>query len=159
MEELKKMLLEAAVLKGICDEGQRKIAASNREGLVKFYLTNPDWAIERNIPDLQTLAREFSDLDEKGIFVGRDFHGETFSDRLVYVFHNCRGTIKVGLNIKKGLAPMLYVANGCRLRIIGVGEDSQAAPMLIPLHIFGKNDISARNNRYVQFSIFKKKIK
>lgn len=159
MNDVKELLLEKAIAKGICDEGAKRITNSDREELVKYYLTNPDWAMERNIPDLQTLRDEFSDLDDKGIFVGREFHGETLSDRLVYILHDCHGTIRVGLNTDKGIAPMLYVANGCRLRIIGTGIETQREPMMIPIYIIGANDISARRNRYVKFTIFKKQIK
>lgn len=159
MDNVKELLLEKAIAKGICDEGAKRITDSDREELVKYYLTNPDWAMERNIPDLQTLRDEFADLDDKGIFVGREFHGETLSDHLVYILHDCHGTIKVGLNIEKGLAPMLYVANGCRLRIIGYGTTTQRSPMIIPVYIIGANDISARRNRYVKFTILKKQIK
>ncbi len=149
---MKDELVRVARERGICGEGYKRMLASDREGLVEYYIQNPDWCMERGFPDLQTLRSEFSDCEDKGVFVGKVFHGEELTERRVYIFHNCKGTIKTGLNLDSAVIPMLYVANGCRLRIVGTGVRMplRDRPM-VPVHVFGKNDVSARDNAYVRF--------
>lgn len=120
--------------------------------MVDYYVANPDWCLERNFPDMQTLREHFADMRNKGVFVDQTFHGELLNDLQAYVFHNCKGTIKVGLNVEKGIAPMIYIANGCRLFVVGVGPVTKE-PTQIPIHTFGKNDLSARSNRRVKFKV------
>ena len=155
MEEmqLKETLMEAARRAGICAEGYELMRSYDRNKLVDFYVQNPDWCLERDFPDIQTLSEKFSDCEDKGVFVGKTFHGELLNEHQAYIFHNCKGSIKVGLNIKKAIIPMLYLANGCRLRIVGVGQ--KVAPRnrpIVPVYSFGANDISARDNLFVVFN-------
>lgn len=157
MEYLKDLIMSQAREKGICLDGFSALRSiSTKEALVGYYVQNPDWCMERDFPSLQMLASEFSDCENKGVFVCKTFHGEVLNDRQAYIFHNCKGTIKVGLNIDKAIIPMLYIGNGCRLRIIGVGDTIPVRGHTeVPLYIFGKNDLSARNNAYVNFIQYK----
>ena len=156
MKELKEVLIDTAHAKGICAEGYRQmLESSDIDAIVYYYVANPDWCLERDFPTLQTLSEKFSDYEDKGVFVNKTFHGEVLNDLQTYIFHNCKGTIKVGLNVDKAIIPMLYLANGCRLRIMGVGEVIPKKPSEVPVYVFGMNDVSARDNKYVKFITYK----
>lgn len=158
MENLKEILMEQARAKGICADGYREMRADEIDRLVDFYIENPDWCLERDFPSMEMLREHFADLEDKGVFVGKTFNGELLNDKVAYVFHGCKGTVKVGLNVEKGIIPMLYVANRSRLRFVGVGDYDPQNPRdrsVVPVYSFGKNDISAHENRYVRFNRFK----
>jgi len=158
MDEVKQELLAIAHDKQICQPGYKRMLASGIEELVDYYVENPDWCMERGVPDIATLRKHFADCESKGVYVGKTFHGELLDDLQTYIFHNCKGTIKVGLNIDKGMIPMLYMANGCRMRIIGTGyikPKKERDRSVVPIYTFGRNDVSARDNRYVKFKHFK----
>ena len=150
-EIVKKQLLEGARRGEICADGYRRMFELDVDGLVDYYLENPDWCLERNFPDMQTLRDHFTDLGNKGVFIDREFHGEVLNDLQVYVFHNCKGTVKVGLNLDKEIIPMLYFANGCRMRLAPINVTLTRNAVRVPVYVFGANDISAHSNRYVDF--------
>lgn len=159
MNTLKEKLMLEARAKGICAEGYGTMRVDDIDALVDYYIENPDWALERDYPTLAVLKEHFSGMGDKGVFVGRTFHGEVLNDLQAYIFHDCKGTVKVGLNVEKKIIPMLYVANGCRLRFVGVGDYAPRNPderCIVPLYSFGRNDISARDNKYVMFNRYKK---
>lgn len=152
MKELKEVLIDTAHAKGICAEGYKQmLESSDIDAMVDYYSANPDWCLERDFPTLQTLSEKFSDYEDKGVFVNKTFNGELLNDLQTYIFHNCKGTIKVGLNVEKAIIPMLYFANGCELEIVGIGEVVLKKPSEVPVYIFGNNDISAKDNRFVKF--------
>lgn len=158
MNNLKEQLMEQARQKGICEDGYKSMRGDSVDELVQYYLENPDWCLEREYPSLPFLRRNFSNIENKGVFIDKTFHGELLNDLQVYIFHKCRGTIKVGLNVDKSIIPMLYVANGCRLRIVGVGDvkprhDSERTQ--VPIYTFGRNDISSKDNLFVRFIHYK----
>lgn len=144
--------------KGICADGYKEMRGGEIGELVDFYIENPDWCLERGFPDIEVLREHFSDITEKGVYVDHKFNGELLNDLQTYIFHNCKGTIKVGLNVEKAIIPMLYIANGSRLRIMGVGDVVPKKPSEVPVYSFGKNDISARDNKYVKFYAYKNKL-
>ncbi len=161
MGDIKELLMNEAKAKGCCAKGFEDMRNSDIDELIDYYLANPDWCMERNFPTLEVLREHFSHIEDKGVFVDKTFAGELLNERQVYVFHNCKGAIKVGLNVKDALIPMLYIANNCRLRIVGVGDVLPSRDDLrteIPIYSFGKNDISARSNRYVEFFHYRNKI-
>lgn len=158
-EDIKDILIAGARAGGICGEGMSRLRyAPNRDSLVEYYVENPDWCMERDFPDYALLERLAGELSGHGVYVGREFSGELLNERQVYIFHGCRGVIRVGLNVERELIPMLYVANGCRLRIVGVG-DSEAGDarhqVNVPVYVFGRNDLSVRDNRYVRFNKYR----
>lgn len=153
MNDLKEMLMADARAKGICLDGLSKMRVLPDKGeLIDYYVENPDWCLERSFPDFETLQTAFANCGEKGVFVGRKFRGEVLNDLQAYIFHNCSGTVKVGLNVDKAIIPMLYIANNCRLRIVGVGDVVPRRRSEVPVYIFGRNDVSARGNQYVKFN-------
>lgn len=156
MNDIRDSLIHGAHDKGICAEGYKQmLESSDIDSLVNYYVANPDWCLERNFPDLQMLTEKFANCENKGVFVNKIFKGELLNDLQTYIFHNCKGTIKVGLNVDKAIIPMLYLANRCRLRIVGVGDIKPQIPSEVPIYTFGKNDYSARDNKFVKFNIYK----
>ena len=130
MKDIQKKLLLTAHEKGICADGYRQMLESaDTDALIDYYVVNPDWCLERNFPDLETLREHFADAGEKGVFVDRTFNGELLNDLQAYVFHNCKGTIKVGMNVDKCIIPMLYFANGCNITV------SCDIPYLLPIRV------------------------
>lgn len=132
-EELKKTLMEGARLEGICVEGYGLMRGYDRDGLIDFYLECLDWCIERGFPSLKLLRREFSDIEDKGVFVGKTFNGEVFDKLQAYIFHDCKGTIKVAMDYENAVIPMLYFANGCRMRV--ECEQKNDPAINVPLYI------------------------
>lgn len=158
MKDFKDKLVKTAIEKGICAQGYERLMRDDREALIDYYLEMPDWCMERDFPDLQTLTDEFADCEDKGVFVNKSFKGELLNDLQTYVFHNCTGTIKVGLNMSKEVIPILHLANGCRLRIVGVGDVKPKVRTIVPIYVYGHNDLSARDNCYVKFEIYKQNL-
>lgn len=158
MKNLKEQLMEQAREKGICVDGYSEMRAGNVDGLVLYYIQNPDWCLERDFPDLKSLKENFSDIEDRGIYVGKHFRGEILNELQTYIFHKCTGTVKVGMNVDKAIIPMLYVANGCKLHFVGIGDfapkDKDNRPK-VPIYTFGKNDVSAKDNKWVKFIHYK----
>lgn len=139
--QLKEMLLEEARRGGICADGFREMRTDSIGELVDYYVANPDWCMERGFPSLEILRSEFSDIEDKGVYVGKTFNGEVFSDKQVYIFHDCKGTIKVAMDYNKAIIPMLYFANGCNMTISC--NQPNNPPTRVPLYVTdeGNNSI------------------
>jgi hypothetical protein len=135
MEEikLKELLMNDARRGGICTEGYAQMRVYDRDELIGYYLANPDWCMERSFPSLELLRREFSDIEDKGVFVGRTFNGEVFDKLQTYIFHDCKGTIRVAMDYENAVIPMLYFANGCRMRV--ECEQTNDPAINVPLYI------------------------
>ncbi len=149
--QLKERLMSDARCGGICAEGYGLMRGYDRDELIAYYLKCPDWNMERGFPSLDILRSEFSDCEDKGVYVGKTFDGEVFSDKQVHIFHDCKGTIKVAMDYDNAVIPMLYFANGCRMRVTCTQKENLKSPIDVPLYIFGKNDIQARSNIYAKF--------
>lgn len=135
MEEiqLKETLMEDARRGGICAPGYELMRGYDRDGLIDYYLTNPDWCMERGFPSLELLRREFSGIEDKGVCVGRTFDGEVFDKLQTYIFHDCKGTIRVAMDYDNAVIPMLYFANGCKIRV--ECEQKNEPAINVPLYI------------------------
>lgn len=140
MAYLKDKLMLGARNNGICLGGYETMRERDLDGLIEYYIQNPDWCLERNFPDLQTLSTEFADITHKGVYVNHVFHGEVLNDLQAYIFHNCKGVIKTRLNLAHCIIPMFYFANNCDITIECM-ED-----IAIPLYIFGNNKIQTSGN-------------
>ncbi len=130
--QLKEMLLEEARRGGICADGFREMRTDSIGELVDYYVANPDWCMERGFPSLEILRSEFSDIEDKGVYVGKTFNGEVFSDKQVYIFHDCKGTIKVAMDYDNAVIPMLYFANGCDITVSC--EQPNDPPIIVPIY-------------------------
>lgn len=134
--DIKKTLMQEAREHGICIEGYNDMRGFDIEGLVDYYIKHPDWCLERNFPSLSLLNEYFKRYEYKGIFIEKTFDNVCLADKLVYVFHNCKGSINTQLNLEKSLIPMLYFANDCDMHI-HCNENIK-----VPLYIFGHNKIT-----------------
>lgn len=137
----KKPLRREASLHKMCRENRDLLdSAQTKEDAIALYKKTIDWALEEGYPSLPVLRSYFGDCEVQGIFIDKHFSGEVLDDLPVYVFHNCTGTIRTGLNIDKRIIPMLYFANGCDMDIKGI--DGAILSPRVPLYIFGLNRIS-----------------
>lgn len=149
--QLKETLMNDARRGGICAEGYAQMRAYDRDELIGFYVENPDWCMERNFPSLELLRREFSDIEDKGVFVGRIFNGEVFDKLQTYIFHNCKGTIRVAMDYDNAVIPMLYFANGCDMQVDC--EQSNEPPIFVPLYVVKQrgNKVQSANSGGCKF--------
>ena len=133
-------------------------ACETKEDAIRLYKQTIDWALEEEYPDLDFLRKEFINQEKEGLFIDYFFDGDILNEHQVYVFHNCRGTIRVGLNLAKKIIPMCYFANNCDMTILGVEEDKDY-PDRVPLYIFGENKINATNSNSIEVRIFRSGVK
>lgn len=149
--ELKNLLIREARAKGLCNDGYKNMRECDIAALVKYYTIHPDWCMEREYPSFDMLKERFSNCEDMGVFVDKTFSGETFNERQAYIFHRCRGTVRVSLNINKAIIPMLYFGNECDITIEGVNVGENRMPTIIPLYIFGENIIATKEAPFVVF--------
>lgn len=154
--QLKELLMAEARRGGICADGFAEMRTDSLSELVDYYVANPDWGMERGFPSLEILRSEFSDCDDKGVYVGRTFNGEVFSEKQVYIFHDCKGTIKVAMDYDNAIIPMLYFANGCN--ITASCDQPNNPPIIVPLYVTDEGDNSvdhtvADNCEFVRHTI------
>ena len=69
--------MQDAKADGICAEGYGKMRGYDRDELINYYLTHPDWCLQRRFPSIRLLRTEFSDIEDRGVFVDKKFNGET----------------------------------------------------------------------------------
>lgn len=154
--ELKEKLISEGRRHGICTEGMRCIVSEDKDAMVDYYIRIIDWSLENGYPDLNTLRAEFSGFEEKGIYIGKTFAGEVFDKLQAYVYHDCKGTIKVAMDYKNAVIPMLYFANRCDILV--ECEQKNIPAIKIPIYVFGDNDIRAVNGDNVRFKFYKKEL-
>lgn len=152
-------LLRMARLKRMCEENREALSkCRNKAQAIALYKRTIDWALENHYPDMETLRRDFSEMDAMGVYVDKDFNGTLCIDHQVYVFHGCTGVIRVDLNIKKHIIPMIYVANGCKLDIIRTRSPFKSR-IRVPIYVFGDdNEINAVDTENVKFTIYKMEV-
>ena len=152
----KEYLLRQARLYSMCTENLEGLrACETKADAVTLYKKTIDWALEKNYPPVNFIRNEFGDFEDLGVFVDKDFHGELLDENQCYVFHNCRGNIKVDLNVFKAIIPMLYFANGCNISITRA-DSPHSLPIKVPLYIFGENKIVANDDDDIIFRIYRK---
>ena len=142
----------------MCAENRSALdVVETKEQAVELYKKTIDWALEEGYPDISTLRRDFADCEDLGIYIDKHFSGEMLRDCQVYVFHNCSGTIRTGLNLGKRIIPMLYFANGCDMDIKGI--PNSAMQVRVPLYIFGTNRIGAEQSEDIICKTYKFDVK
>jgi len=150
----KRQLRREASSHGMCRENRDELDSIESKGdAISLYKKTIDWALEECYPNFGVIQRDFSDCEEYGVFVNREFHGELLNDQQVYVFHHCTGWIRTGLNIPKRLIPMLYFANGCDMTIRPGGELTME--VRVPLYVFGRNLVKLDASGNVVFKTYK----
>lgn len=149
-----KQLRHEASLHHMCEENRTALEhVESKSDAISLYKKTIDWALEEGYPSLSTLRRDFSDCEANGIFVDRHFDGEVLDRQSVYVFHNCTGTIRTGLNVGMKTIPMLYFANGCDMSVKGI--KGSGLSVRVPLYVFGTdNRISAEQSEDIICTTF-----
>ena len=155
MSTLNETLLAQAVSKGICDLGRREIENRDRDALVRYYVETIDWSLERGFPDLKTLREEFADVEDKGVFVDREFDGELFARRQAYVFHHCKGCINVAMDYESANIPMLYFANGSWVEVRCEQKENAGHPIIVPVYVYGRDTtVKLVRSKYVRYRLY-----
>lgn len=150
----KKQLRREASAHGMCEENRQALElVESKAEAISLYKRTIDWALEEGYPSLPTLRTFFSGADDFGIFIDKEFHGEILNQHQVYVFHNCRGTIRTGLNSAAKIIPMLYFANGCEMTVSA--SDNRGLSTRVPLYVFGDNRIIAESSEDIVCKIYK----
>lgn len=138
--ELNEMMLRGAKAAGICAEGYRRLWGQSKAEMLRYYICNPDWCMERDYPTLSVLRREFWDCEGWGVYVDRVLDGEVLGERQAYVFHHCRGRVRVRMSAGQALIPMLYFGNGCDMDVVCENE-SGVGTVRVPLYVMGDNAV------------------
>lgn len=150
----KRQLRREASAHGMCRENRSALdSLETKEEAVSLYKKTIDWALEEGYPNFGTIQRDFSDCEDLGIFVNKEFHGELLNDQQVYVFHHCTGRIRTGLNTEKRIIPMLYFANSCDMSLASGGDTS--SEVRVPLYVFGRNLVKLDASGNVVFKTYK----
>lgn len=144
-EQWKRQLRREASAHHMCAENRDALSCvETKLEAIQLYKKTIDWALEEGFPDIHTLRRDFSDCEDYGIFVGRHFNGERLTEQQVYVFHECTGMVRVGLNLRSRIIPMLYFANGCDMTVRGIRNS--AMQIRVPLYVFGDNHVAGEQS-------------
>jgi len=131
----------------VCDEYSSLTSrAKTKVDALHLYKRGIDWCLENDSPSIDLLRSYRDDCAYNGIFIDRHFDDELLIDQPVYVFHNCSGTIRVGLNLKKRIIPMLYFANGCDMTVVG----ESPTRVRVPLTVYGDNNIVAETDGSIE---------
>lgn len=147
-------LMSEGKSRGICVDGMDRIMSGDKDAMVDYYLRIIDWGLENDFPDLDTLRAEFSGFEDKGVHVGKTFSGEVFDKLQTYVFHDCKGTIRVAMDYDNAVIPMLYFANGCDISI--ECEQRNVPAIRVPVYVFGKNDVKVSGGENANFVVYGK---
>lgn len=133
-------------------------ACETKEEAIRLYKQTIDWALEEGYPDIDFLRKEFSHNEHQGLYLDHHFEGDILNEHQVYVFHNCTGHVRIGLNLAKKIIPMCYFANDCDMTILGF-DGERIFPDRVPLYIFGKNNITAQNTPSTEFRVYTHDVK
>lgn len=159
-ENWKRQVRREASVHHMCEENRDALSSiETKKDAVDLYKKTVDWALEEGYPSLDTLRRDFSDCEEYGVFVDKHFNGELLNEQQAYVFHQCTGEIKVGLNLEKRIIPMLYFANDCNMVVKSSGSSPTPFPIRVPCYIFGQNRISVENSEDLECKTYKFQVK
>lgn len=150
----KNQLRREASAHGMCRENREALTnVDSLEEAIALYKKTIDWALESGYPNFATLQRYFSDCEEYGVFINKEFHGELLNEQQVYVFHHCTGWFRTAINYEKQIIPMLYFANNCDLTI--KPGSCGGMEVRVPLYVFGGNIIKLDASGDVVFKTYK----
>lgn len=97
---------------------------------IRLYKNCISWALQERYPtkgDLLNFASK-EVLAENGVYIDMKFNGERIDNHICCVFLGCRGWIRTGLNVDKSIIPMLYLSEGCKLKV-KVDDNIPAIPV------------------------------
>lgn len=157
-DQWKRQLRREASVHHMCAENRSALeVVDSMHEAIELYKKTIDWALEEGYPNMQTLRKYFSHCEDFGIYIDTEFHGEVLNQHQVYVFHNCSGTIRTGLNLGAKIIPMMYFANGCDMNVRGIpGSGTQAR---VPLYVFGYNHVAGETSDDIVCKIYSYDVK
>lgn len=96
-----------AMNNGLCTEHAIAWGEMDKEAMVRYYVTNPDWCLERQFPPTDFMQQHADDelLAKHGVYINKDFSGADCVPDIV-ILNNCRGTVE----IKEYRVARVYVA-------------------------------------------------
>lgn len=157
-EQWKRQLRREASVHHMCAENRSALESVDTfEEAIALYKKTIDWALEEGYPNMRTLRAFFSHCEDFGIYIDREFHGDVLNVHQVYVFHNCRGTVRTGLNIGQRIIPMMYFANGCDMNVRGI--PGSGLQVRVPLYVFGENRVAGESSDDIQCKIYSYDVK
>ena len=157
MDQWKKELTKQAREKKMCADNRAYLSCcENIHDVVRYYKQTIDWALEKDYPTLDVVRREFIGLESEGIYVDHVFNGEILKEHQVYVLHNCKGLLKLELNVETAINPIIYLGNGCDIIIEGliINKPTSTKYSIVS---FGDNIIKTINVEKVEYKIRKHK--
>lgn len=157
MEELRDILIRQAKDCGVCVDGYGRLNRLDRKALLEYYKVMVDWCLENHYPTLQVIADNFADCAADGIFVGRTFHGETLSGA-AYVFHGCKGWVRVAMDYDKCVIPMMYFANGSKMTVKCDQKRNAGNPICVPLYVYDA-EVKAEDGEFAVFRHINREIR
>lgn len=95
---------------------------------IRLFKTEISWALQTQYVTAKDLLT-FTDsqtLGDNSVFIDKTFNNERIDNHVCCVFLNCRGSIRVGLNVAKAIIPMLYLSENSELTI--TVEDNVTVP-------------------------------
>lgn len=149
MSELREILIQQAKSCGVCADGYGRLNKLDRKALLEYYKVMVDWCLENHYPDLTVIEEHFSDCADRGIYVNKTFRGETLSGE-VYVFHNCKGWVRVAMDYHKCVIPMMYFANGSKMSVKCDQQRNAENPICVPLYIYDAS-VKAEDGEYATY--------
>ena len=148
MKDWKQQVLTEAAGRRACRKGiDRLTECGSISDVMQLYRREADWALENDVPSL-ALLRQYKDerLDLHGLYIDREFDGETLWDKQVYILRNCKGTIRTGLNINKRLIPIFYIADGSELTFESA-NDVVVHPISIEVWLYGDSKVKCNDEK------------
>lgn len=156
--EWKKYLRREASAHHMCEENRRALEeVTSKADAISLYKRTIDWALEEGYPSVPVLRKFFGNCELFGIYIDRHFNGEILDDQQVYVFHHCTGTIRTGLNVAKGLIPMLYFDNGCDMKVECAHR--YGTDVLVPLYLYRSCRVSGERSEDMRCVIYNQPVK
>ena len=141
MSDWKDILLARAKSQGMCRENFLALErCGSKESAIVLYKRTIDWALEESYPGLDVIRQHFSDSEDCGIYVDKDFGEPKEIGDKVAVFHHCNGVIRAGLDVKRAIIPMLYLADGSHLTVEGNGYD-----VIVPVYLCEGCSVNAKD--------------
>lgn len=132
--------------KSLCDNYRTPLErCKTASQAIRLYKNCISWALLEQYPtkdDLLAFATKET-LADNGVYIDMEFDGERIDDHICCVFLGCKGWIRTGLNIDKAIIPMLYLSEGCELKI-DVEDD---LPHPIPVELYYGSKVCGDMNR------------
>lgn len=141
-------MLADAARAGICRQYKGLLERCDTlTDFLRLYRRGADWAMEHNVPSLDMLRRFPEErLDLHGIYIDREFNGETLWDKQIYILRNCRGTVRTGLNVEKRLSPIFYIADGSELTFESA-NDVVVHPISVKVWLYGDSKVKCNDEK------------